>query len=925
MVVFSTVYRTWSGIQARSLLDQLEPFMTGEAYGFLRGREATQAWMGLQGILEVAALQKEQLCGVSTDLRKAFECIPRDQSFMLSKHLGVPARVCDPWRNFLNQCQRAFLVRGCLSEATTSLVGMPEGDALSVLAMTQLDFAWHRYLQVYCPTITASSYVDNLGLRGSDPTEVLRGLLLTSTFFDMWHMHLDQGKTFTWSNASKARSVLRLAPYECVTSLAELGGCMVYDGKLRNAQQIRRLHSLEAKWERLRFSQAPLCLKLAALPIHFWAKALHGAPSCRFGSQHLTVLRTKALRTLRLAKAGVNSMLRLTLSTTPAADPGLYQLQVTVLTFQRMCLKMQPFVENWGTWIAWFTGTLGQGPYAKLYEQLALVNWQIQVPYLYDHDGVRHSILLTNPDDLRELLFDAWLQHVSSKVTHRKTMSDLVGLDGHLVRSMLKGKDALQLSLLGMLNAGAFLDQAAHAKFDLTKDGLCVHCQVADDQPHWLVCPARGPLRRKVGLDDVGPEIPTALKLHLLPSRNPELAWFKHYFEGLDSQFEFWLTPQGDIEHLFTDGSCCGSNTSVPYASWSVVSATQGAPVCVGHLAGIWQTVARAEICAVLAALGWASGTCTQLHLWVDSKFVVDTLRSLLRTGIVGRHWAHQDLWHRIADLLEVMVHPPRCTWIPSHWKIEDSDNAFEDWLHHWNDQADMWAVDCNGQRPEGFWEHRQVALDYHQSTLRQMQQLAAFYFACAEAAKDAPRTSTTEQASEDRINSFSWATDSVCLSDVLPVDFRSSIAQQFRGELPVTLVQQFVERILAEENQATGIYPCTYVELIFLWKLWGGDFPTFVPGTGEWVCRPLEQMPIKPTLGAMIRVFRGLFWGLRDLMIGDVFGRGWNKVELGIHVSTSGVFLGLTSELVRRLRTSVSTFTASWPIRTARDLARPF
>ena len=49
VVIFSVIYRCWSGIQARALLHQLEPYVNSESFGFLPQREAAQHWMALQG------------------------------------------------------------------------------------------------------------------------------------------------------------------------------------------------------------------------------------------------------------------------------------------------------------------------------------------------------------------------------------------------------------------------------------------------------------------------------------------------------------------------------------------------------------------------------------------------------------------------------------------------------------------------------------------------------------------------------------------------------------------------------------------------------------------------------------------------------------------------------------------------------------
>ena len=41
----------------------------------------------------------------------------------------------------LNTCTRSFELHGALSDSTTSTCGLPEGDALSLYAMIQLNFS----------------------------------------------------------------------------------------------------------------------------------------------------------------------------------------------------------------------------------------------------------------------------------------------------------------------------------------------------------------------------------------------------------------------------------------------------------------------------------------------------------------------------------------------------------------------------------------------------------------------------------------------------------------------------------------------------------------------------------------------------------------------------------------------------------------
>ena len=123
IVIFSIIYRTWASLRSKQLLRLLAPHMDVEAYGFMPGCEPSQLWLVLQAEIECALQSGEAKSGLSTDLTRAFNFIPRQHTFALALHLGVPLQIVHPWRSFLASCTRAFEVRGTLSLSTTSTCG----------------------------------------------------------------------------------------------------------------------------------------------------------------------------------------------------------------------------------------------------------------------------------------------------------------------------------------------------------------------------------------------------------------------------------------------------------------------------------------------------------------------------------------------------------------------------------------------------------------------------------------------------------------------------------------------------------------------------------------------------------------------------------------------------------------------------------
>jgi hypothetical protein len=231
VVIFSVIYRTWAQARAKQLLRWLIPMMDVEAFGFMPGCEPSQGWLVLQAELERALQAQVDLCGLGTDLTRAFNFIPRQHSFALAEHLGVPARIVVPWGSFLDHCARAFDVRGCLNSCTTSSCCLPEGDAMSVYGMTQLSFAWHLYMRAYSPSVRAMSFVDNLSLLSSAPGFLATGLACIIEFFQLWNMATDASKSYCWALGEGQRKQLTIRPFQRVEPAHELGGVLVFTRK----------------------------------------------------------------------------------------------------------------------------------------------------------------------------------------------------------------------------------------------------------------------------------------------------------------------------------------------------------------------------------------------------------------------------------------------------------------------------------------------------------------------------------------------------------------------------------------------------------------------------------------------------------------------------------------------------------------------
>lgn len=97
---------------------------------------------------------------------------------------------------------------------------------------------------------------------------------------------------------------------------------------------------------------------------------------------------------------------------------------------------------------------------------------------------------------------------------------------------------------------------------------------------------------------------------------------------------------------LFTPG------TGIIAWRLGAVNASSGMVVARGHVPGLLQTSDRAEMLGALVTLQWQVFHRCSLCLWMDSKFVTDSLGYLKSCLAVPVHWEHFDLWERILDCL---------------------------------------------------------------------------------------------------------------------------------------------------------------------------------------------------------------------------------------------------------------------------------
>ena len=934
VVVFSVIYRAWASIRARQLLRQLQVVIDSDAYGFIPGCEPSQLWLLLQAEIECSLQQNNPMCGLSVDLVRAFNHIPRQHSFALAQHLGVPDSVLAPWKSFLGNCTRAFKIHDALSVATSSNCGMPEGDALSVYAMVQLNFVWHIYQKQFCPSVRACSFVDNLSPTALLPSDLAVGFSCLCSFFELWNLQIDLSKSYCWALSPEDRSSMSRFPMKLVYSATELGGCLSFCKRQHHGLQHLRYHRFAARWLRLERSMAPLHSKLRALFTVFWPGILHGANGTMVGTEFIDSLRIKALKHLKLNKAGTNAHLRLVLSGSSLADPGLWLLHSATFAFRRLVRKEPVLLQYWIHFHMGFDGSLFAGPCSQLLTLFTQIGWHVRPPFVDDHDGCSHNLLLLPDGVLTDLLTDAWLQYVARLVNSRKTMRSLGGLDSTLVFRLGRQLDARQLALVGALQSGTFCSSYSQSKFDCSKAADCQVCQVRDSQHHWLVCPRFAHLRADIDNWDHHKltDSNEAFCGHLLPSRSPFAKQLKRIFLDIsDTTGVFESIPDSakNLQHIFTDGtSYTTKGRFFSCAAWGAINATTGDPIGRGHVPGLCQSSDRAELMAVLATLRYQAHFQISVSIWLDCKYVADRLLYLQEQLFLPGGWEHQDIWTDVLEhiltlgSLELLV-----KWAPSHLAANLLTDPLEDWFKHWNDKTDALAGGHNMARGTTFQRIFDAATQHAELSWQRLIRYRTFFFKVASDQKDAKDNSEL-QLTVQPVQEADFCEDQISLCMLYTSDVSDLIMEgvfQYKTYPP-----SFISSVLAWINSqclsTQPVYSLTFIELtialVFIGNL---AFPFAVGESGMMETSALSSRFERPTFAYLLSCVRPMLLRLfRHFDWCDALFTKQAKVNLGIVMPVDGIQVRFPVSLVQRIRDLTINFFQRRPYRRCADLARP-
>ena len=851
ITIFSQLFRLWGSLRAKQILKALDRSCPAWLLGNRPGCHAMQMWMHIQWMVETAHTTGCHLAGVSADIQKAFNHLPREVVMATGLCVGIPVRVLTGWAGALQSITRRFQIRDSLGPAIKSVTGCPEGCSMSCVGMLLVNMLFHHWVSSQCPASIPLSYVDDWQVLTTKVAETIDIMQSVEQFTSKVDLLLDRQKTYAWSTDPKCRHSFKQHQVHSRNQARSLGAQMQYT-KAHRAKVIHdRILDVQQLWPKLRSSLSPYFLKVRVLSRAAWPRGLHAISATCLGNTAFKTLRAGAMKGLDANGSGCSSWIHLGLIESPEADPQFWALRET-LRCVRLCQNEAQVEMLLDLAVQQVPGIPRGGPTSALINRMNFVGWTVHSGALVSDRFGTFSLFATSFQEVMFRAAESWKQVVADKMAGRKCFEGLHQADPASTRRFLATLPVQDQALYRkVLNGAAFTNDILY-HFSESGSTSCKFCGAPDSRTHrfWF-CPAFQGERKDLplGFIEALDQLPSCLTQAgwAIQSHTQE-QWWQYLLtvqHGPPRPMQpEWPDEQGWVD-VFTDGSCfLPTRENVRFASWSACRASPNVEmaasevIAAGALPGLIQSAFRAELYAVFQSISWAVQSGCKLRLWTDCQGVVTKLQKM-----IGGQWKpqanarHADLWEQIFELL-VQLGPGACiiTKVAAHQSVSSANTPIESWAYLHNSLADRAACLANLCRPETFWSFHQehlTAVDNIQILNDRVHRLilAVSKRAIVRDIIDQSDGSMVREATETTPPTANGPSADRWVVPLLRTQVPLSVSQRFGHRLTALAAAWWQEGI--EKSQQAQVQPCwvSWYQLFIDYQLRTGDHGPYYDG----------------------------------------------------------------------------------------------
>lgn len=755
ITVLSLLYRLWSKVVTSQVLRHWSRHLPDYIVGFIPGRSPQNEMIKTQHEFEKSHEKFErgatQWQGVTLDLVKCFNLIPREPARRALIKAGVPIPLVNVWFQSLNNLVRFWKFRDTVVESGLTMTGTPEGDTFSVLCCVAISRIWAHHLQTL--QTVPSCYADNWSWRCQFLDQNLAALEVTKDFTSDCRLKLDWEKTWAWLTfhnnkaawkAAMKNALPRQATIHVVTSARELGYTMHYN-KVQSRKTQKQRHQA-AREQVLRVRRLPVSLQVKAqlLTDACLSKALCQTETYHVGLPWFLELRSAMSRTLVPDRKITNPYLAVMLLSRYTKDPELYYVQQCIRSIRKFLIHIGQDMRDKFLKIASkhnLRPMQVHGPAGTLAMSLMKLGWKITITGEIHTDSMLNLHIIKSPlDSLMRCSQQSWMKNVSQFCLCRPEWKNLPTIDRTATVKLFMQLPQHQQNTIARFLTGSFMEpnQKEHVREGPV---ICDICKNAEDSLHHrlMSCPNTEYVRQ----DNISIveflETHDPCHLHLPVVYQDEMydfnTWFFH--QKWNQEVNACVVQQIQQENeqnirscIYSDGSC--RNPTSPafrrasfalifhhkvdeFECFHVVKTFQKNNVIPNTFQVLamgpctdFQSIPRAELYAAMTLL--QQGLTTTLH--TDSQYVIDVCDKLGYILDVAQmqSWANFDILQDIWQYLQ--QGKSRIVKVKAHSLADNDPPTFDTFHKIGNHAADTTAktalthLDQTSPMHQNFQEH---------------------------------------------------------------------------------------------------------------------------------------------------------------------------------------------------------------------------
>ena len=718
ITILSPMILAYTGTRFRQLQHWQQHTMPRQLCGGIKGRDMSSISVGLRLELDAAQAQAHDIVGIKLDQSKCFDRIIPSVAGALFLAFGLPKGIVSVFLRMYAGFKKHISYRGWVARRhSTAANGVAQGCSLSLIAINVYMAVWARFMSLI-PHVSCRAFIDDAYLWAHiDHIAQLRiALDMTTQWNVLVGQKLNQSKCNLWATSKQARKDAKsLFPEIPLVLEFDALGAIIYTSE-RNAYCFSH-----ARVEKIRTD----IRNIGALPISRKSKAKIIAakiiPQCSFAAE-ISDIPKKALSDFQSDIATVlwenrphwrSKMLVFCFLSQPSfVHPQLSRAYTMLRNFWRFVHGNPEVCQTLERHFAEFS----QAKHSIIHHvrnALKLFHMDI-LPTLHIGIGnVRFHLLDFSFKELRGLFKHLGHQfcYEQSGIKPRKDLVRPTGIiDMHLsllFKSKYKPPANSRENLIPHFESqivGCTITNDRRAAAGFIDDPQCRFCCLTKESLFHLTqeCDA----------------LPSHLQIHHQHELGPNFTNFgivehpvaiidyRLDLSGSDVESSGFFDPALPIARRWTDGSVIFANSFwLVSAAFAVVDEQEN---CI--FSGPVHHVCLSSFAAELHAFMVAVMFCEQrVHVYTDSRTIVDMFEELIKCGFVASHWTHKKWWQRVLDLWvsrSRLVHEPICiSWIPAHtcdsFPLDSVDQTVADGLGielchlRGNRIADRAAKDC--------------------------------------------------------------------------------------------------------------------------------------------------------------------------------------------------------------------------------------